>query len=69
MVERHFIKVETTVRFRYWQMFSEFYTFLGLVKPSGGDDRMSLLILSVASCSKSWGVIADVAQLARARDL
>ena len=50
-------------------MFSEFYTFLGLEKPSGGDDRMSLLILSVASCSKSWGIIADVAQLVRARDL
>ena len=69
MVERHFIKVETTVRFRSWPMISELYTFLGLVKPSGGDGRMSLLILFVASCSKSWGIIADVAQLARARDL
>ena len=52
MVERHFIKVETTVRFRYWQMFSELYTFLGLEKPSGGDDRMSLLIL-LFSCGKT----------------
>lgn len=50
-------------------MFSELYTFLGLVKSSGGDDGLSLLILSVASCSKSWGIIADVAQLVRACDL
>ena len=50
-------------------MFSEVYTFLDLAKSSGGDDGLSLLILSVASCSKSWGVIADVAQLARASHL
>ena len=47
-------------------MFSELYTFLDLVKSSGGDDKSHL---TIASCSKSWGSTAEVALIGRAPDL